>query len=87
VTFPHAGPGEAFYTPAVDELDQSLGRAWAIALEDLSDETDAELGGLLQPLVAAGYVEIRGESESGHLWAFTPEGVKRLEALRLDADD
>ena len=71
----------------MDELDQSLGRAWAIALEDLSDETDAELGGLLPPLAAAGYVEISGESESGHFWAFTPEGVKRIEALRLDADD
>ena len=71
----------------MDELDQSLGRARAIALEDLSDETDAELGGLLPPLAAAGYVEISGESESGHFWAFTPEGVKRIEALRLDADD
>jgi len=29
----------------------------------LSDETDAELGGLLPPLVAAGYLEMSGESE------------------------
>jgi hypothetical protein len=71
----------------VDELDRSLGRAWEIALEDLSDETDVELGDLLPPLVAAGYVEISGESESGHLWAFTPEGVRRIEALGLDAND
>jgi hypothetical protein len=46
-----------------------------------------ELGGLLPPLEAAAYVEISGESESGHFWAFTPEGVKRIEALGLDADD
>jgi len=71
----------------MDPIDQSLGRAWEIALEDLSDETDAELGDLLPPLVAAGYVEISGESESGHFWVFTPDGVRRIEALGIDADE
>jgi hypothetical protein len=50
----------------------------------LSDETDRELGDLLPPLVDAGYVEISGESESGHFWAFTPLGVERIDALGLD---
>jgi hypothetical protein len=71
----------------MDDLDRALGRAWEIALEDLSDETDAELGDLLPSLVAAGYVEVSGESESGEFWAFTPEAVKRIDALGLDADD
>jgi hypothetical protein len=70
----------------VNELDRSLGRAWEITSEDLSDETDAELGDLLPPLVAAGYVEVSGESESGHFWAFTQKGVRRIEALGLDVD-
>jgi len=53
----------------------------------LSDETDAELGALLPPLVAAGYVAIDGESPTGYFWRFTPEGVQRVDALGLDAAD
>jgi hypothetical protein len=82
---PDGGPRDS-YTSEVDEVDQSLSRAWEIS-EDLSDETDLELEDLLPPLVTAGYVEISGESESGYFWAFTPEGVKRIEALGLDSDD
>ena len=66
------------------ELDQSLVRAWAIFLEDLSNETDEELDALLPPLVAAGYVLIDGDSPSGHFWRFTPAGVDRAAALGLD---
>jgi hypothetical protein len=68
----------------VDELDRNLSRAWEIFLEDLSDETDAELGKLLPSLVQAGYVAIDGESPTGHFWRFTPKGVQRAEALGLD---
>jgi hypothetical protein len=68
----------------VDELNRRLGRAWEIFLEDLSDETDAELSHLLPPLVDAGYVTIDGESPTGHFWRFTSKGVQRAEALGLD---
>ena len=68
----------------MNALDRSLSRAWEIALEDLSDETDRELEDLLPPLVAAGYVEISGESDSGYLWAFTPMGVERIDDLGLE---
>jgi hypothetical protein len=68
----------------VGELDRTLSRAWEIFLEDLSDETDAELGQLLTSLVDAGYVAIDGESPTGHFWRFTPKGVQRAEALGLD---
>jgi hypothetical protein len=71
----------------MDELDHILSRVWAIGLDDLSDENDAELGALLPPLVAAGYVAISGESPTGFFWRYTPEGVQRVEALGLDADD
>ena len=47
------------------DLDQVLIRASEIFLDDLSDETDAELGELLPPLVDAGYVAIDGESRTG----------------------
>jgi hypothetical protein len=66
------------------ELDEALARAWEIFLEDLSDETDEELGVLLPPLVAAGYALIDGESSSGHFWRFTSAGVERAKALGLD---
>jgi hypothetical protein len=68
----------------VDELDRTLKRAWEISLEDLSDSTDDELGGLLPPLVDAGYVAISGESPTGHFWRFTPKGIDRVDALDLD---
>jgi len=71
----------------VDELDRILSRAWAIGLEDLSDENEAEIDALLPALVAAGYAAIDGESPTGYFWRFTPEGVQRVEALGLDADD
>jgi hypothetical protein len=65
----------------MDEVDHVLSRAWEIFLEDLSDDTDAELGELLPRLVDAGYVAIDGESPTGYHWRFTPEGMKRAEAL------
>ena len=68
----------------MDDLDRTLARAWEIFIGDLSDETDAELGDLLPPLVDAGFVSITGESPTGYLWSFTPEGVARAEALGLD---
>jgi hypothetical protein len=67
----------------MDDVDRGLIRAWEIFADDLSDETDAELNGLLPPLVSAGYVQIDGESPSGSHWRFTAEGVKRAEALGL----
>ena len=68
----------------MDEIDQALSRAWELFLEDLSDDTDGELGELLPPLVEAGYVAIDGESPTGYHWRFTPEGIKRAEAVGLD---
>jgi hypothetical protein len=68
----------------MDALDRSLSRAWEIALEDLSDETDEELEDLLSGLVTAGYVEISGEPGSSHFWAFASNGVERIDALGLD---
>jgi hypothetical protein len=68
----------------MESLDATLSRAWEIFIGDLSDETDAELGDLLPPLVEAGYVEISGESPTGHFWTFTPEGVARAKALDLE---
>ena len=68
----------------MDDLDRLLTRAWEIAIGDLSDETDAELGDLLPPLVAAGYVEISGESPTGDFWSFTPAGVELAKTLELD---
>jgi hypothetical protein len=68
----------------VESLDQALARAWEIFIDDLSDETDAELEDLLSPLAAADYVTISGDSLTGHFWSFTPEGVKRSQALGLD---
>jgi hypothetical protein len=65
----------------MDRLDRDLLRAHEIFLDDSSDETDRELGELLPQLENAGYVEISGESPSGYLWNFTPEGVARGEAL------
>lgn len=50
------------------DLEEILIRASEIFLDDLSDETDAELGELLPPLVEAGYVAIDGESPTGHFW-------------------
>jgi hypothetical protein len=67
----------------MDELDRALARAWEIFIEDLSDETDRELGELLPQLTEAGYVATSGESTSGHFWRFTPEGVERAESLGL----
>jgi hypothetical protein len=63
------------------DLDQLLIRASEIFLEDLSDETDAELGELLPPLVEAGYVVVDGESPTGYFWRFTEEGVARKDEL------
>ena len=71
----------------MDETDRSLARATAIFLDELSDETDAELETLLPPLVAAGYVAISGESPTGHFWSFTEESVLRQESLGLLAED
>lgn len=68
----------------MNESDRALTRAWEIFVEDLSDETDRDLGELLPPMTDAGYVVISGESPSGHFWRFTPEGVARAEALGLD---
>jgi hypothetical protein len=65
----------------MDRLDLDLLRAHEIFLDDLSDETDRELGELLPQLEKAGYVEISGESPSGYFWNFTPEGVARGESL------
>jgi hypothetical protein len=62
----------------------SLARAWAIFLEDLSDDTDEELTTLLPSLSAAGYVLIDGESPAGCFWRFTPAGVERAAALGLE---
>jgi hypothetical protein len=49
----------------MDRLDRDLLRAHEIFLDNLSDETDRELGELLLQLEKAGYVEISGESRSG----------------------
>jgi hypothetical protein len=68
----------------MNETDRALARAWEIFDDDLSDETDAELGDLLPTLVAAGYVAIDGESPSGHFWRFTTQGVERARALGFD---
>jgi hypothetical protein len=38
-------------------------------------------------LVAAGYVSIDGESDSGYFWRFTEAGVQREEELGLLGDD
>lgn len=65
------------------DLDQLLIRASEIFLEDLSDETDKELGELLPPLVEAGYVAIDGESPTGYFWRFTEQGVARKQELGL----
>jgi len=67
----------------VTDLDQVLIRASEIFLEELSDETDSELGELLPPLVEAGYVAIDGESPTGYFWRFTKQGVRRQEELGL----
>src|SRR4051812_27424512 len=42
----------------LDDGDRALRRTWEIAREDLSDENDAELGGLIPQLVAAEYVAV-----------------------------
>lgn len=68
----------------MEHLDTTFRRAWEIFIGDLSDETDAELEALLPPLVDAGYVEISGESPTGHFWVFTPDGVAHARALGLD---
>jgi hypothetical protein len=68
----------------MDELDRDLLRAHAIFMEDLSDETDRELGELLPQLVEAGYVAIDGESPTGYHWRFTPLGIARSEELGFD---
>ena len=81
-TFPNTAP---YKTPTfrLAELDRTLSRAWKIFLEDLGDETDAELSNLLPPLVDAAYVAIDSESPTGHFWRFTPTGVQQAEALGL----
>jgi hypothetical protein len=63
------------------DLDHLLIRTSEIFLDDLADETDAELGELLPPLVEAGYVAIDGESPTGYFWSFTEQGVRRQEEL------
>jgi hypothetical protein len=67
----------------MDELDRYLTRATEIYLDEVKDETDAELGDLLPRLVQAGYVHIAGESDSGHFWSFTEAGVRRQAELGL----
>jgi hypothetical protein len=66
---------------AAGDVDQALLRAWELFLEDLSDDTDAEIEGLLPQLVAAGYVRAGADR-----WSFTSEGVARAEALERDAE-
>jgi len=70
----------------MDELDGPLRRAHEIFLDDLSDETDEELGKILPLLVDAGFVAIDGESPSGYFWRFTPAGVARGEELGVFDD-
>jgi len=65
----------------MDALDKALCRAHEIFLQDLSDDTDAELAELLPDLVQAGYVTESGHSPTGSFWAFTSAGVERGEAL------
>lgn len=65
----------------MEPLDKALCRAHEIFLGDLSEETDAELDDLLPALIEAGYVEERGHSPTGSLWAFTESGVRRGDEL------
>lgn len=68
----------------MESIDRAFARAWRIFDEDLSDETDAELGDLLPVLVDAGYVAVDGESPTGEHWRFTAAGVEHAKALGLD---
>ena len=65
----------------MDTLDAALWRAHEIFIEDLSDELDAELEGLLPVLIDAGYVETKDYGDGLTAWGFTPAGVKRGEEL------
>jgi hypothetical protein len=65
------------------ELDRMLARTHEIAGEDLSDETDEELGHLLPALVEAGYAHVYGQTSTGELWNLTERGLARLDALGL----
>ncbi len=67
----------------MDQLDQTLLRAWLLSLEDASDATEAELNELLPALIEAGYVEERpwGDDPDWFLWSFTEAGVKRADEL------
>jgi hypothetical protein len=65
----------------MNELDRDLCRAHEIFLEDLSDETDAELRQILPALIRAGYVKEDGHSPTGSFWRFTQSGVRRGEEL------
>ena len=67
----------------MDQIDRDLARASQIFLDDLSDETDAELHLLLPRLEDAGYVVISGASATGDFWHFTTEGVRRQKSLGL----
>jgi hypothetical protein len=80
----NTGPEDAPTLRVVDDIDRQLARAWKIFIDDPSDETDDELGGLLPQLVSAGYIEISGESPTGHFWKFTPAAAERANALGLD---
>jgi len=62
-----------------DEVDSALLRAWALFIDDPTDEVDDELERLLPKLVAAGYANVEDDR-----WSFTREGVARAEQLERD---
>lgn len=60
----------------MDDADAVLMRAWALSLENHTDEIQVQLEAMLPILVASGYAEAKE-----HIWSFTPEGVGRAEEL------
>jgi hypothetical protein len=68
----------------MDALDEALGRAKALFLEDLSDAGDAETADMLSALMQAGYAREWGHSPTGSFWSFTDAGNERAAELGGD---
>ena len=68
----------------MDAVDEALCRSWALSLEDDLNDVEKELGHLLPLLIEAGFVKTSGHSPSGYFWAYTENGIWRLEELGCD---